>query len=49
MLQGRVTVLQNSVIVRYKEEGQRKEDVRVSSLLLSITGKVTLRSCSSKE
>ena len=49
MLQGRVTVLQNSVTVHYKEEGQREvEDVQVSSLLFSVTEKVTLRSCSSK-
>jgi len=49
MLQGRVTVLQDSVTVHSKEEGQREiEDVWVSSLLLSVIGKVTLRSCSSK-
>jgi len=49
MLQGRVTVLQDSVTVRYKEEGQREgEGVQVNSLLLSVTTKVTARGYSTK-
>ena len=49
MLQGRVTVLQDSVTVHYKEEGQREgKGVQVNSLLLSVTTKVTVRSYSSK-
>ena len=49
MLQGRVTVLQVSVTVCYKEvrEMKKKRD-RVNSLLLSVTRKVTLRNCTTE-
>jgi len=49
MLQGRAIVLQDSVTVCYKKEGQKEgKGVQVNSLLLSVTTKVTVRSYSSK-